>query len=332
MHLAIIGAGISGLSCAERLTTSGHTVTLFDKGRGPGGRMSTRRFDSPVGPLFFDHGAQYFTARDADFREVVAEWHDAGVVTLWPAAGPDTWIGLPTMSAVIKHMAAWHCVQWDTLVTGMVRHNGLWRLSSSLEDLGSFDAVVLAIPAEQAAAMLSLHDFALSRIALTARSQPCWTGMFAFESVLETLPPIIRDTGSIAWAARNNAKPGRGGQETWVVQASAQWSAKWLEASKEQVADLLIAALAAVAGCALPAPALSDAHRWRYALSSGTGHKSLWNADLSLGACGDWLLGPRIECAWLSGQHLANCIVTAPTDRILTGSNLRSARPAITLV
>ncbi|MDO9620329.1 MAG: FAD-dependent oxidoreductase, partial [Moraxellaceae bacterium] len=40
--IAIIGAGMSGLSCASALQQLGHNVTVFDKSRGMGGRMSTR--------------------------------------------------------------------------------------------------------------------------------------------------------------------------------------------------------------------------------------------------------------------------------------------------
>jgi monoamine oxidase len=61
MQVGIIGSGIAGLSCADRLTSFGHEVCLFDKGRGPGGRMSTRRVEVEGHTLSFDHGAQYFT-------------------------------------------------------------------------------------------------------------------------------------------------------------------------------------------------------------------------------------------------------------------------------
>ena len=63
-RVLIIGAGMAGLSCAAALGSVGHAVTLIDKARGPGGRMSTRRVDTPLGQAAFDHGAQYFTARD----------------------------------------------------------------------------------------------------------------------------------------------------------------------------------------------------------------------------------------------------------------------------
>ena len=86
MRIAIVGAGLAGLSCGTRLDQAGHGVALFDKGRGPGGRLSTRRMATPSGDARFDHGAQYFTARDPDFRWQVADWEGAGLAAPWPAA------------------------------------------------------------------------------------------------------------------------------------------------------------------------------------------------------------------------------------------------------
>jgi len=59
----VIGAGISGLLCATQLQAAGLSTLVLDKGRGVGGRMATRR----IGDTTFDHGAQFFTVRDARF-------------------------------------------------------------------------------------------------------------------------------------------------------------------------------------------------------------------------------------------------------------------------
>lgn len=311
MDFAIIGAGMAGLACADRLSAAGHSVALFDKGRGAGGRMSTRRLQTSLGEVSIDHGAQYFTARDPAFRRLVGEWRDLGIAASWPPAGADAWVGVPGMNAIVKHMASSHPVAWGHVFSGMLRKSGGWWLMGEAREIGPFDAVVLAIPAEQAAAILSLHDFDMTRIALMARSQPCWTGMFVFDRPLEGLPGVIRNSGHIAWATRNSAKPGRPEPESWVVQASAAWSSARLEVAPGSVSELLLAALAEAAGTPIPQPVAATAHRWRYALSAGTGDGALWNRDLRLGVCGDWLLGPRVECAWLSGRNLAlRCLMS----------------------
>ena len=68
-RVGIIGAGIAGLTLGIRLNRAGHSVALFDKGRGVGGRTSTRRGNG----IAFDHGAQYFTVRDPRFRAFLDE-------------------------------------------------------------------------------------------------------------------------------------------------------------------------------------------------------------------------------------------------------------------
>ena len=64
MRIAIVGGGMAGQACAARLRALGRAAVLFDKGRGPGGRMSARRVMTGQGEAGFDHGAQYFTVRD----------------------------------------------------------------------------------------------------------------------------------------------------------------------------------------------------------------------------------------------------------------------------
>ena len=310
MNIAIVGAGMAGLSCAEQLAASGHEIRLFDKGRGPGGRMSTRRVDTALGQASFDHGAQYFTVRDPDFAELAEQWRAEGIACPWPAAGHDAWVGTPAMNAPVKALAAKHDVTFGRPVTGLERaDDDSWRIVLDGVPQGKFDAAVLALPAEQAAALLSLHDFELGCRALNARSQPCWTGMFAFAESLPLPDAPIRDAGDIAWAVRNSAKPRRTRPEAWVVQASPDWTREHLDLPAGEVAELLLRQLGDLAQDALPETLSAAAHRWRFAMSSATGEGALWNPKLRLGACGDWLLGPRVECAWLSGRETAWAIV-----------------------
>ena len=133
--------------------------------------------------------------------------------------------------------------------------------------------------------------------------------MVLFPERLATDHTIIRDAGAIGWAARDASKPGREQAETWVVQASPDWSTRRLEAPAEQIGRELLAIFEAVVGGPLPPPLHLSAHRWRYARSGDGGAPgAFWDAGRKLGACGDWLLGPRVEDAWLSGRYLARMI------------------------
>ena len=310
---------MAGLSCADGLRASGHAITLFDKGRGPGGRMSTRRVDTPLGPTAFDHGAQYFTARDAEFCRQIDRWEGEGIVARWPQAGPDAWVGTPSMNAVIRAMASSHDVRWNTRIERIAKEPQGWSLNCAGDVFSDFDAVMLAIPPEQALPFLSLHDFAMAREAMLARSQPCWTAMFSFAAPVECDTDFVRDSGNLAWAARNGAKPGRSGPEGWVVQARPEWSQAHLEDEADDVAADLLSELAAALGISAPAAVTAAAHRWRYAMSAGLGLGAMWNAQTKIGLCADWLLGPRVECAWLSGQKLARAVQERVPDAAHSG-------------
>lgn len=311
MRIGIIGAGMAGLACAEGLTRQGHEVVLFDKGRGPGGRMSTRRLATPAGEAQFDHGAQYFTIRDRAFRRRVDAWIADGVVAPWPSAGPEAHVGIPAMNAPIRQMAQGQTVLWATLVTRLERAGLGWRLLTDAGNAVDLDEAVVAVPAEQASVLLAPVAPDLAARADAAVSEPCWTVLLAFAEPVAVAADCWRGDGAVGWAARNNAKPGRSGVESWVVQAGPEWSRRHLTAEPAWVAEALTAALSERVGARLP-PALAQvAHRWRYARSGSEGSIALVDRDRRLGVCGDWLIGPRIEAAWLSGSALGERLGTA---------------------
>lgn len=310
MRIAIIGAGLAALSCAEQLAPAGHSVVLLDKGRGPGGRMSTRRVATPLGEVRFDHGAPFFTARDKRFRQAVAAWEKQALVRPWPAGGLKAWVGIPGMNAVVKYMAAQHNVCWNTFAQGLLREGGHWKIATDAGLLGPFDSVIVATPAEQAAPLLSLNDLEMARAASRAASKPCWIGMFVFAAPIRTQDQFFRDRGIVALALSNRIKPQRGTAECWVVHATPAWSKDHVDMPSHQVSAVLLEAFwQALQHPPIP-PVEALAHRWRYAFPAENTLKSLWNPDLALGACGDWLLGPRAECAWLSGRSMARAVLS----------------------
>jgi len=303
---------MAGLACAAKLGRAGHAVQMFDKARGPGGRMSTRRLNTPLGEASFDHGAQYFTTRGDRFRSRVERWSVEGIVAPWLVAGPDAWVGVPGMNAPLRALASEQTVTWDHPVEALLADGQGWRLGSQRGQSGIFDVVVVAIPAEQAAVLLAPHEPALAAKAAGSRTQPCWTVMAAFDQRLPIETDVASDPGLLGWAARNSSKHGRAKLETWVLQASSDWSRDHIEDPADAVCEVLLEALQQRAGRNLPRPIAIQAHRWRYARSASGTDGALWSPQTGLGCCGDWLIGPRVECAWDSGEALASQLIAGP--------------------
>ncbi|MGD1924454.1 MAG: NAD(P)/FAD-dependent oxidoreductase [Paracoccaceae bacterium] len=300
--IVIIGAGMAGVACARTLADAGLVPMVIDKGRSPGGRMSTRRTDG----FTFDHGAQYFTARSDAFRAVVEDALDAGAVAVWDdGSGADEphYIGLPSMSAPVKHMANGLDIRCGIEVRA-VRSDGTgWVLEHDGGSLGA-DVVILTAPVPQTKNLLGAHGFAdpLDQVHMA----PCWALMLGFEASVDPGWTARRTDSDLAWIARNGTKPGRAG-ESWVVHASPAWSAAHLELDKPEAADRLFAMLQTDLG-PLPAPSYIAAHRWRYAMVTTPLGRSFLNKG-TLYAGGDWALGPRVECAFESGQAIANAVL-----------------------
>lgn len=314
---AIIGAGLAGLSCAHELRTAGHAVHIFDKSRGVGGRMSTRREEAGV----WDHGAQYFTARTPEFTAQVLRWIADGVLTEWQprlvvippstrgsAAGTRRYVGVPGMTAPARYLAASLPVQLQRTITALRRDGAAWQVHSTEHGWHQehYANVVLAMPAPQAAALLQAVAPELSTYAGAASMTPCWAAMLEYQSD-PGLPfdAAFINQGPLRWVARNTSKPGRGAKHCWVLHASEDWSAAHEEDSAGSVMHTLLEAFAEIGA---PAPTSARVHRWRYANipdTDTTAPGMLWRADLGLGLCGDWLHGGKVEGAWLSGRALA---------------------------
>jgi len=305
----IIGAGMAGLACAGELARSGARVTVLDKGRGPGGRMAARRVEIGGETVSFDHGAQYFTARDPAFRSVVAQWEQAGVAARWLAAGDEAWVGVPGMNAPIRTMASALDVRWGVRAERLVRGAEGWQVEAE-GALFTADTVLVAVPAEQAAALLADCAPDLATLAAGVQSAPCWAVMAAFDVPLPFAPDTFRsDTAPVSWAARNSAKPGRAGAEAWVIHASPSRSRELVDVPKDEVAPILLADFFAATGAAPATPVHLDAHRWLYALPQAlAGEGARFDPALGLGIAGDWLHGPRVERAFLSGRALAGLV------------------------
>ena len=320
--IAIIGAGIAGLSAANALHKAGHAIQLFDKSRGSGGRMSSKRSD--VGVL--DLGAQYFTARDRRFVDEVQQWQAEGWAAEWEphlyhykngllSPSPDEqtrWVGTPRMSAITRGLLGHLPVSFSCQITDLIRGEKRWHLlDAEGEEHGPFSHVIIATPAPQATSLLASAP-KLASAAAGVKMEPAWAVALAFESPLDTPMEGCFVQGSpLDWLARNRSKPGRDSQpDTWVLHATSAWSKQNLDLPNESVIEHLHGAFAELMHFPTPAPIFSLAHRWLYARPAAA-HEwgALADSDLGLYACGDWCLSGRVEGAWLSGQEAARRLI-----------------------
>jgi renalase len=317
--VAIVGAGVAGLAAGRVLQDQGCLVTLFDKGRRAGGRLASRDRDGWA----FDHGAQYFTARDERFRSLVDTWLELGVVAPWEGrvgtmekgilqASPgstERFVGVPEMNALAAHLAQDLDVRVGVRVDSVSRVESSWRIATDDGSYGPFDAVIVALPKPQAEALVgpSVPD---------AIMEPCWALMLGFDQSLEVeFDGVFVNGDSISWMARNSSKPARGARECWVVHASPAWSKEHLDSEPQEVVVALLDAFREAMGT-LPTPQVAKAHLWRFARGGmRIQEEAWWDPSTRLAVAGDWLAGGRVEGAWQSGVAAAGFVLGEPETK-----------------
>lgn len=317
----MIGAGIAGLAAARTLKDQGFAVRVLERGRGVGGRAAHRQTQGH----HFDHGAQYFTARDPRFARCVEAWLSAGVVAPWKGrivalgkgegastvAPLERYVGVPGMNVMAKRLARGVEVTTDCAVTALSRNAGTWVIKTNAGSLGPFDAVILAMPPEQAAQIDA--PGALLDAAKRFESLPCWCAMAAFDAPLPLdFDGAFVNSAEINWAARDSSKPGRPKGERWVIHASAKWSAGCLDESPGDIARALLGHLFHAFGLSPLEPKLLAGHRWSFARPARDSEVDcVWMTEHSVALCGDWCRNGRVEGAYLSGVATAGRVVDA---------------------
>jgi hypothetical protein len=326
LRVAVVGAGMAGATAARVLLDQGHAVQVFEKSRGAGGRMATRRDEGGA----WDFGAPAFDAVDPRFRRQLADWLRRGIVARHDGArgtladgrfapssdAPAAFVGAPGMNALARDLIDGIALESGVRIAALRRDGSGWVLLD--EDgaaRGEADTVLVAVPPAQAAPLVA-DSAALHALASAAEMAPCWAVRLRC-----ALPPALPFAAAriedpvLAWCGGDAGHPGRAGRGThWVVQATAAWSDAHLEESPETVAPVLIDAWRRALGP--PGEGLvvehADAHRWRYARpSAAAGPGFAFDGLLGLALAGDWLRGPRVEDAWLSGVAAAGALLRA---------------------
>ena len=307
----IVGAGMAGLTAAGVLRSRGWEVVVLDKGRGPGGRMATRR----IGESRLDNGAQFFTVRTPRFREAVERWEQAGWVAPWFSEGGHVrYRAVGGMNALAKHLAAPSDVRKATKVELVAPADEGWHVITEAGESLRASTLLLTPPAPQSIALLATcADRLPSEINSTLNSieyDPCFALLATLSGPSRVPPPgyIRLEQGPVEWIADNAQKNLSTGSAALTIHARANFSRRYLEAPKEDVAKLLL-------GAAQPwfcgPVTVWQLHLWKYSRPVETGQRptclfSRQPARLAL--AGDAFGGSRLEGAFLSGLAAAERI------------------------
>ena len=311
---------MAGLTAARLLKTEGWPVVVLDKSRGVGGRMATRR----IGPSRLDHGAQFFTVRDARFAEAVSQWESAAWVAPWFTQNGHThYWATGGMNALAGHLAETLDVRREAKVEITETEDDQWRVTTSTGEIFRATALLLTPPAPQTADLLTAcADRLPPEIISTLRGihyDPCFSLLLTLAGRSRVPSPgfVLPEGGPVEWIADNTQKGVSAGAAALTIHAGAKFSRQYPgtthpDTAKDDIARILLEA--AEPWLAGPVEAW-QLHRWKYSRPDVAPPLTARPMYLfspqpaPLVIAGDGFGGPRLEGAFLSGLAAARCLV-----------------------
>jgi len=333
--ILVVGAGVSGLACAQALAAGGAGVAVLERARGVGGRCATRRLEG----LPLDLGPVFLHGRSAGFRQALAEVPSAALPG-WPltvegsgrpcqpeafAPGERRLAFAEGLNAFPKALAAGLAVRTGTEATALAPQDGALAVVTA-QGPRRARTVVLALAPEQTlrllegspdlAAAAPAEAASLRALLGLARSEPSLALAALYPGTCPAPPWDLlypEDSRILQLVAHDSAKRPGPGLLGLVLQAHARWAGAHLE--DPDWPRLLRAEAARLLGPWAAAPLHQHPHRWRYARTGRSGEMAaplLFHlpGGTRLGICGDrFAAGGGVEGAWLSGRALARRIL-----------------------
>jgi predicted NAD/FAD-dependent oxidoreductase len=338
--IAIIGAGIAGLTIAKKLANF-NQITIFDKSRGIGGRMATKRTDN----YHFDHGAQFFTAKSKKFKNFCQQAKNDGIIEDWNCNFAEIdqekitrkwqfndkkphFVAKPQMNSLCKYIAKDLNIELKKQIQKIDFSHQKWSLTTSEDEVfNNFDYLIIAIPSHQAINLVP-KNFKYFDIISKIKMLGCFTLMLGFKQKITTqFEAALVKKSIISWISVNSSKPERPKAFSLVVNSSNKWADENIEEDLDIVKEKMTNSLNKIVKFDLDKIKYHNIHRWKYANSPLTkGRKSLFDPNINLGLCGDWFISGRVENAFLSALDLHDLL---QQERWGGTTALHSGRPVL---
>jgi renalase len=305
--ILIIGSGIAGISASLKLKTYGLESTIVDKGNFIGGRIATREQKIGKNTYYFFHGAQFFSAKNNNFQNIINAGIQKNYIKEFGNFYPSKFRGFPTMRNFLSNLSKDINILQNYKVTRLKKNNDkISVLDDKKKTWNVFDAVISTIPAPQNIKLMD--DFPLLKQSLkTASYDACIAIMFYFDKEPLKIPTyfdLYNKDNILSWmAAGSNTK-------LWTAHARASYSNLNLNTDKSLIKKQI---LSSIKDCFFSYQNIANInfaslHIWRYAKIKKIVIGKQIDPKFPIAIAGDFMEGPNIESAFISGEKAADLI------------------------
>ena len=318
-NIAIIGAGMTGLSLAYNLQE--HNITIFDKSWRPGGRVSTRKHDN----YLFDHGAHYLSTNHSvnQLNEVISRYNLGQVIEIDFATDylknkktrKKIIIGQNGMNSIPKSI--FDNIKVKSYLNSKIikiskNNNGIFSLFSEKEEFKNFDYVLICIPYLQSKELSKdLIDF--TQIVSEPSYDPIHTVMLSYKDINNiNIKAGLNLHKDISFFMNQNIKFNELSHDCWVLNMSSEYTNNNIDIDRSALEKYAQSIFEKTFGIKNEINFIKS-HRWLYAqtkVSYNSISKKNWitSRNNKIFLSGDWVLGKSLSDAWDAGEKLSHHI------------------------
>ena len=312
----VIGSGISGATIANLLNKK-HTVDLYDKARGLGGRSSFKRLDKIRG---FDHGTQYFSPKTPEFKRFTKKLIEKKILKIWEGNHKFLSdkkkenkkhvkvIGRKGNNDISKYLLKNVRCYFQSELKKINFQSRKWNLIFNDGKIRNYENLILTCPFPQLKKLSKKYiknSFIKEKIKMDANI----TILIEIKKTNLGYSSFLFNDRILGWAGYENSKKRfKSKSDLWTLQSTFNWANKKINQNKvlkKTNAKILIDKFFKLTGIKRTKVLFSLNHGWKYSSNSKPLKlKSYWNSRLNLGVCADWFNGPRLESGWISANDL----------------------------
>ena len=299
----IIGSGIAGIASSLKLKSYGIDSIIFDKGKFIGGRISTREVKNDSNTSFFFHGAQFFTANTHRFKKIIHTGIKEKYIKEFGNFSPPRYRGNKTMRDFLVNLSKGISINQNVKITEIKPHNNrIFVLDNKIKKLKSYDGVISTIPAPQAYELLNYFP-SLQETLKTGSYHACIALMFTFDEIpfdLKTFYDFHKKPGILSWMASGSQL------DVWTAHTNEIFSDLNYDKDKDFLRKEIMSSVKQF--FYKSKINFHSLHIWRYAKVANKCLGYQIDPKYPVAIAGDFMEGPNIESAFISGNNAADLI------------------------
>jgi len=307
----IVGSGITGTLIANQLKHVHIDATVLEQSKNRHGRLETKDADT---------GAQFFTVRSEEFKELVDQWKDQKLVKVWCEGFPPKndeyprYCAVDGMGKMVEQLSHGNKIEYDTTVLRIVEEEDKFVLHTNKGKLES-DHVILTAPLPES---LKLVKDIIPKNEYKSLSQveywPCISLTIKMNEPFKVGDSgAYQHKGEIVDFIANNHSKGITENEIITIHCSPEFSEQYLNKADMDIKDqiqLELDHIDAIKGLKLKDHEV-ELLKWKYSQPKTPFNERFYhykNGKKHLLIAGDGFLGSKIEGACLSALDASNAL------------------------